>query len=137
MAEHVKKLCTVYSSVFIMNDHAYIAKAVDADGVHLGLSDMPVTEARKIVGAGKIIGGTANTLQDVMKRIDEKCSYIGLGPFRFTSTKEKVSPVLGIEGLTLIMKEVLSQENNIPVYAIGGITLDDISAIIKIFSRSM
>lgn len=131
LAERVKKLCSTYHATFIMNDHVNIAKIVDADGVHLGLHDTPIAQARTILGGNKIIGGTANTIQDVMMRIDEKCDYIGLGPFRFTSTKEKLSPVLGLDGISIIMKEVLSWEKLIPIYAIGGITLDDVSSIIK------
>lgn len=147
LAEKVKMLCSTFHATFIMNDHVDIAKTVDADGVHLGLLDMPVEKARSILGEDKIIGGTANTTQDVTIRINEKCDYIGLGPYRFTSTKEKLSPVLGLEGIALIMDKV-SQEKfqgssvskfqsetlkpcNILVYAIGGITLNDVSALMK------
>ena len=86
LAERVKKLCSTYHTKFIMNDHVNLAKIVDADGVHLGLHDTSIAQARTILGGNKIIGGTANTIQDVMMRINEKCDYIGLGPFRFTST---------------------------------------------------
>lgn len=130
LAFQVKELCSVYHATFIMNDHVDIAKMVDADGVHLGLLDTPVKKARSILGGNKIIGGTANTIQDVLMRIDEKCDYIGLGPFRFTSTKEKLSPVLGIGGIARITKEAFSGEKLIPVYTIGGITLDDVSEIL-------
>ncbi|MFX4990459.1 thiamine phosphate synthase, partial [Acinetobacter baumannii] len=75
-----------------------IAKAVDADGVHLGLQDTGIDEARKIIGKEKIIGGTANTLDDVLQRYNEGCSYVGVGPYRFTTTKEKLSPILGLQG---------------------------------------
>ena len=131
LAEKVKMLCSTLHATFIMNDHVDIAKSVDADGVHLGLLDMPVEKARSILGYGKIIGGTANTIQDVMMRMNEKCDYIGLGPFRFTSTKEKLSPVLGLEGIAQIMDKIIHDKKRIPVYAIGGITLNDISALMK------
>jgi thiamine-phosphate pyrophosphorylase len=131
LAEQVKTLCLAYNAVFIMNDYPHLAKAIDADGVHLGLSDMTVPEARAIVGTNKIIGGTANTFRDVLKRINENCDYIGLGPFRFTLTKEKLSPVIGIDGLSKIMSEIHDRKLSVPVYAIGGITLEDIPAIMK------
>lgn len=131
LAEKVKILCSTCHATFILNDHVDIAKTVDTDGVHLGLLDMPVETARSILGGEKIIGGTANTIHDVMMRINEKCDYIGLGPFRFTSTKEKLSPVLGLEGIALIMDKVLIDEKQIPVYAIGGITLNDVSSLMK------
>jgi thiamine-phosphate pyrophosphorylase len=129
LAEHIKKICMAYRATFIINDHVSIAKSIDADGVHLGLLDTSIAEARAILGHDKIIGGTANTIADVLARINDGCDYIGLGPYRFTSTKEKLSPVLGIDGIGKIMKEVLLQEKNIPVYAIGGITRDDISSV--------
>jgi len=129
LAVQVKRMCSSYHATFIMNDRVDIAKLVDADGVHLGLLDTSIAEARKILGENKIIGGTANTVSDVLKRIDEKCDYIGLGPFRFTPTKVKLSPVLGLDGIALIMKAVLSGEKQIPVYAVGGIIQDDIAAI--------
>ena len=129
LATQVKELCAVYRATFILNDHVDIAKMVGADGVHLGLSDTSIAAARSILGENKIIGGTANTIKDVMMRINEKCDYIGLGPFRFTSTKEKLSPVLGLDGIAQIMKEVLSGEKQIPIYAVGGIIQDDVAAI--------
>jgi thiamine-phosphate pyrophosphorylase len=131
LAEAAKKLCTSYQATFIMNDHPLIAKAVDADGVHLGLTDMPINEAFEILGDKKIIGGTANTLQDVLQRVDEGCSYIGLGPFRFTTTKEKLGPVLGLEGYENIMNELKQRNIQIPVYAIGGIISGDIPSILQ------
>ena len=88
VAEQVKTICSSYNATFIVNDRVEDAKTIDADGVHLGLQDMSVTQAQNILGKNKIIGGTANTLSDVMMRLNEKCDYIGLGPFRFTTTKE-------------------------------------------------
>jgi thiamine-phosphate pyrophosphorylase len=84
-----------------------------------------------ILGNGKIIGGTANTLEDVLMRANEKCDYIGLGPFRFTTTKEKLSPVLGLTGFEKITSELSNRKINIPVYAIGGILLEDIGEILE------
>ena len=130
-AEQVKKICDTYGATFIINDHPLIAKAIDADGVHLGLTDMLIKEAFEILGIDKIIGGTANTLQDVLQRVEEGCSYIGLGPFRFTTTKEKLSPVLGLQGYKKIMHELKQRNAEIPIYAIGGIVIEDIAAILQ------
>lgn len=130
LAELVKKSMEGYSCTFIINDYPYVAKAIDADGIHLGLNDMFVDQARAILGYDKIIGGTANTLNDVLQRYEEKCDYVGLGPFRFTKTKEKLSPVLGLEGFASIMQELHQKNITIPVYAIGGIQQGDISSIL-------
>ncbi|RDI10474.1 thiamine phosphate synthase [Flavobacterium sp. AG291] len=130
VAEQIKKIMLGYDCTFIINDYPHIAKAVDADGIHLGLDDMDIAQARSIIGPGKIIGGTANTLNDVIKRHTEQCDYIGLGPFRFTATKDKLSPVLGLKGMQSIMKEINEYQIHTPVYAIGGIIQDDIKHII-------
>lgn len=131
VAQQIKNLCERYNATFIINDNVELAKNIDADGVHLGLQDMGVTMARSILGDNKIIGGTANTLNDVVTRIHEKCDYIGLGPFRFTETKTNLSAVLGLDGYKIIMNEVLKNKVHIPIYAIGGISVDDIESIIN------
>jgi len=131
LTEKIKKLCSLYNSTLIINDNVDIAKIVDIHGVHLGLKDMPVRTAREILGEDKIIGGTANTLIDVLTRINEGCNYIGIGPYRFTTTKEKLSPVLGLDGINRIMNTLTIEQRNVPVYAIGGIQHGDIDDILK------
>ena len=131
VALKVRELCTGHGATFIINDHPHLAKEINADGVHLGLSDMQVPNAREIIGLDKIIGGTANTLDDVLQRMDEGCSYIGLGPYRFTRTKEKLSPILGVKGYEEIMNVLMQRNISTPVYAIGGITLEDTRSIMQ------
>ncbi len=130
IAEQVKSLCNTYTAILILNDQVKVAKDIEADGVHLGLNDMSIVSARTILGTDKIIGGTANTLQDILRHVAEQCNYIGLGPLRFTTTKEKLSPVLGLSGYQEIMNELKKQEIKTPVYAIGGVTPEDIPDLI-------
>ena len=132
LAEAVKFLCEEYLAVFILNDNVHLAQQLNADGVHLGLSDMKVEEARLLLGHTKIIGGTANTFEDVLQRSEENCDYIGLGPFQYTSTKENLSPILGLEGYRMILEKVKSQKIKTPIYAIGGIKLNDIGPLMEI-----
>jgi len=127
LAQEVLALKQEYTFTFILNDHTQLALDQDLDGVHLGLEDMPVAEARIMLGPGKIIGGTANTLADVQQRIAEGCDYIGLGPYRFTTTKEKLSPILGLDGYRNIRNSI--EHNPVPVFAIGGIDKEDIPAL--------
>jgi thiamine-phosphate pyrophosphorylase len=129
-AIEANRLCNQYSAKLIVNDYPEIALKVGAYGVHLGLQDMPVSRARKIVGHKMIIGGTANTFRHIEQRIAEGVNYIGLGPYRFTATKQKLSPVLGWDGINAIIQNIGSKQ--IPVIAIGGILPDDISALMKI-----
>lgn len=130
LSEKVLNLCQTYKAVCIINDAIAIAKAIDADGVHLGLKDEAIEKARTILGNDKIIGGTANTVADIIQRTKEGCDYIGLGPFRFTTTKENLSPILGLEGYQNIIQILKEQSiQSPPIYAIGGIELSDIGAI--------
>lgn len=131
LAEAVKFLCEEYLANFIVNDNLYLAQQIAADGVHLGLSDMKIDEARAILGSTKIIGGTANTFEDIVNHTKNGCDYIGLGPFRFTNTKEKLSPILGLSGYYEILEKLKKNKIEIPVYAIGGITLKDLNPLIQ------
>lgn len=131
LAEAVKFLCEEYLANFIVNDNLYLAQQIAADGVHLGLTDMNIAEARAILGNTKIIGGTANTFEDIQNHIKNGCDYIGLGPFQFTETKEKLSPILGLSGYLEIIEKLKSSNLKIPIYAIGGIALEDVERLIE------
>ncbi|MEJ7559765.1 MAG: thiamine phosphate synthase [Pedobacter sp.] len=125
-----KTLCEAYSAKLIVNDYPEIALKAQVDGLHLGLDDMPISLARQIVGAEMIIGGTANTFDQVQQRVNEGADYVGLGPFRFTKTKEKLSPLLGLRGYQEILKQMKRANLDIPVIAIGGILPEDIKWLI-------
>jgi thiamine-phosphate pyrophosphorylase len=131
LAEAVKILCEEYMSNFIINDDVLLAQKMGADGVHLGLTDMSIPEARAILGDRKIIGATANTFEDVVFQSKNGCDYIGLGPFQFTETKEKLSPVLGNDGYVSILNKMKTENITTPIYAIGGITLENIESLMK------
>ncbi|MFB9108890.1 thiamine phosphate synthase [Flavobacterium gyeonganense] len=131
LAETVKNICEEYQADFIVNDDVLLAQKTAADGVHLGLTDMSISGARAILGEKKIIGATANTFEDILLQTKNGCDYIGLGPFQFTETKEKLSPILGIEGYASILNKMKIENILTPVYAIGGITLENIESLIK------
>ena len=127
----VKEICRRHGALFIVNDKVDIALELDADGVHLGKKDMNPLEARKILGYSKIIGGTCNTFEDVVDRFRQQIDYIGLGPFTYTSTKKRLSPVLGLKGYRGIMDACREQGIRLPVHAIGGIREDDILPLLS------
>jgi thiamine-phosphate pyrophosphorylase len=131
IAREAMKICRGYGSRLIINDRVGIAAAVDADGVHVGKEDLPVPEARGILGAGKIVGGTANTLEDIRVHYQGGADYIGLGPYRYTTTKEKLSPILGLEGYRAIILQMEAEGIVVPVFAIGGIALEDVGGLVE------
>ncbi len=95
----VQKPCKEFGATFIIDDNVALAKRIKADGVHLGKNDMPIAEARDILGEGFIVGGTVNSFEDILYHL-QGCmpDYFGCGPFRFTSTKKNLAPILGHEG---------------------------------------
>lgn len=126
MADRVMPLCRQYGAKLILDDCVSLVKATGADGVHLGKNDMPLDEARRQLGNNYIIGGTANTFEDVMRLSRLGADYIGCGPFRFTTTKTNLSPILGLEGYRVIVSQMRNAGIHIPIVAIGGILSGDI-----------
>jgi len=133
IAMDISKICKAYNVMYVVNDNPEIALRVNAGGVHLGKKDMALGEARKILKNHKlIIGGSANTFEDVIQLALHKVDYMGLGPLRYTSTKKDLNPVLGIGGYEIIMEEVERSALTIPpVYAIGGINVSDVESILE------
>ena len=131
IAQEAMAMCRKYGATFIIDDHVELVKLLGADGVHLGKNDMPISEARRILGKDFIIGGTANTFEDVRMHAEAGANYIGCGPFRFTTTKKNLSPVLGLEGYTDIVSKMKVEGINLPIVAIGGITKEDIPSLMK------
>ncbi len=127
-AQKAREITAHFQTRLIINDHFKIARKVRADGVHLGKTDACPLEAREYLGKSYIIGGTANTLEDCNLLVDKKVDYIGLGPFRFTKTKKNLEPTLGSSGYSTAIKEL---QTEIPIIAIGGITIKDIPKIMN------
>lgn len=127
----VGALCRQYHAKFILDDRADLVGPLHADGVHLGKQDMPIDEARKWLGPHALIGGTANTTEDIEMHARKGADYIGCGPFRFTTTKKNLAPVLGLEGYRHIIDYMHKENIRLPIVAIGGITYDDIPSILQ------
>lgn len=129
-AAEIQPMCKAHDAIFLLDDRVELAKELKADGVHLGKNDMPVDEARRVLGEEFIIGGTANTFEDIERLARQGADYIGCGPFRFTTTKKNLAPVIGIEGYRDIIEKMKAAGIDLPVVAIGGITADDIDDIL-------
>lgn len=130
VAEKISPMCRAYNATFILDDRVHLVGQCKADGVHLGRNDMPVTDARTILGCNAIIGGTANTIDDIDRLWRDGANYIGCGPFRFTTTKKNLSPILGLDGYQSITNEMKQRGIQLPIVAIGGITATDIRPLL-------
>ena len=131
IAIQAQKWCKEANATFIIDDRVELVKELHADGVHLGKNDLPIHEARHILGDDFIIGGTANTLEDVLAHAQAGADYIGCGPFRYTTTKQRLSPILGLDGYRHIIEGMKAEGIRLPIVAIGGITIADIPDIMQ------
>ena len=128
----VQQMCKDYGATFIIDDHVLLTKKIKADGVHLGKNDMPIAEARKILGDSFIIGGTVNSFEDILSHLQEATpDYFGCGPFRFTSTKKNLAPILGFDGYKDIIQKMKEKNIHIPLVAIGGICKGNIPELLQ------
>ena len=124
-----KEITDANGCVLIINDRVEIALEVKANGVHLGKQDMALSEARRLLAKDMIIGGTANTIGDIREHYAQGADYIGLGPYRYTTTKKNLSPILGLEGYRQIMRQLKQEQVSIPLIAIGGIEMEDAASL--------
>ena len=126
----VQRMCREHGATFIIDDNVALVKRIGADGVHLGKNDMPIAEARKILGNDLIIGSTVNTFEDIANTLHTAPpDYFGCGPYRYTTTKQNLAPTLGVEGYRAIVEQMRKHNISIPIVAIGGIGKEDIPAI--------
>ncbi|HMK61546.1 MAG TPA: thiamine phosphate synthase [Dissulfurispiraceae bacterium] len=123
-ADRLRDLTAKFGATFIVNDYVDIALVVGADGVHIGQDDLPLAEARRIVG-DKIIGVSTHSLTEAAEADRGGANYIGFGPIFHTSTKDAGLPK-GPDAVTIILKAV-----SIPVIGIGGITSDNVAAVFR------
>ena len=123
LALKVKKITDQYNIPFILNDRVDVALAIDADGVHVGQSDMPCDVTRKLVGPDKIVGVSAATIDEAKKAENDGADYIGTGAVFPTATKDDAPKITKKD-----LKEVVDSIN-IPVVAIGGINLENASEL--------
>jgi thiamine-phosphate pyrophosphorylase len=125
LAREFKKITTKSKIFFIVNDRAEIAREVDADGLHIGQSDITLRTARKIVKNDTIIGISTHTIQQARKAQKEGADYISVGPLFYTKTKDYEPPV-GLNYLEQVKKEI-----TIPFVAIGSINLGNIMRVVR------
>jgi thiamine-phosphate pyrophosphorylase len=122
----LKKICAEFEVPLIINDRMDVAMAAGADGVHLGQEDLPIKTARRILGPGKIIGGTAGTVDQAVRAQEDGADYVGFGHIFPTGSKAKPGRPAGLDGLAEVCAAV-----DVPVYAIGGLSAATAPAVIR------
>lgn len=127
----IKPLCIETEAFLILNDRVELAKTLDVGGVHLGKTDMLPSKARMILGPAAVIGVTANTIDDIKAVRSLDVDYIGIGPYRETTTKKNLSPVLGLDGIRDLCMEMNNLEIDIAHVAVGGIKIDDVQPLME------
>jgi thiamine-phosphate pyrophosphorylase len=127
MARQVRKMTKKYGALFIVNNRPDIALLSQADGVHLGQDDMPVSAARKILGGGKLIGVSTHGMDQARKALADGADYIGVGPVYPTKTKKNVVPPVSLD----YVRKVASAQLGIPFFAIGGIKLHNVREVLQ------
>ena len=132
IARNMKRLCSEADVTFIVNDRLDVAIAAEADGVHLGQDDFPIPMARELLGEGRIIGGSAATLDEARKCLSEGADYVGFGPVYPTSSKDDAGPVSGID----ILKQVV-EIIPLPIIAIGGVGAENIRDVMRAGARGI
>ncbi|BAH07638.1 thiamine phosphate synthase [Clostridium kluyveri] len=125
-ALELKKITETYNIPLIINDRLDIAQAVDAEGVHLGQSDMPLVAARNILGKNKIIGISVGNVEEALEAEKNGADYVGIGTIFFTGTKKDIDIPIGIEGLKSVYNSI-----NIPAVAIGGINENNFREVLS------
>lgn len=134
-AETAAKIMETFPKMLVcIDDDCEAVERSGANGVHLGKTDISTTEARRLLGKSVIIGRTANTFEDVEEIVSEGgngVDYLGVGPFRFTTTKRNLAPQLGLEGYKSLIAKMREKGIYLPVLAIGGITIADVAELIK------
>jgi thiamine-phosphate pyrophosphorylase len=125
-ARAVVAICRAHGAVCIVNDRVDLALAAGADGVHLGKLDADWRESRRLLGPGRLLGGTVNDAADAARARAAGClDYAGVGPLRFTATKKNLAPALGLAGV----RELVAQLGDIPAWAIGGVEPSDLPGL--------
>ena len=131
LGKQLCQLCHQYKALFIMNDRADLAAAVGADGLHLGQQDIPIQLAREIVGSHCLIGRSTTNPEEMQKAITEGADYIGVGPVYATPTKP------GKEAAGLDYVQYAAENATIPWFAIGGIDLENVAAVMQAGARQV
>ncbi len=129
LARQIHRITSVTGVPLVINDHPQLAREIDAEGVHVGQGDMSITEARAIAGGGCFVGRSTHALEQAVRAAEEGADYIGFGPLFATPTKPDYAPI-GVAEIGQVHAVV-----SVPIFCIGGITLDNLPKVIAAGAR--
>ncbi len=132
IACEMKQVCSEGNALFIVNDRIDVAMASEADGVHLGQDDFPLSLARKLLGENKIIGGSAGNLDEAMVCFKEGADYVGVGPVFVTHSKMDAGPAGGLDLVRAIAEKI-----PLPVIGIGGVNEENAAHVVRAGARGI
>ncbi len=135
-AKQIREITAKHQCVFIVNDNPQVAIESNADGVHVGKHDVDLAQTRHLL-RDKIVGYSCNTIADLVFAQHHQADYAGIGPYRYTSTKHDLNPLLGQEGLMQVVAEYSESKLSVPIVAIGGIDFNDIDTLLEIGIRQV
>ena len=127
----IAEICDDWGATLIVTDHIHLNGKADIQGFHIENMDADFKQLREELGEAITIGGSSNTVEGLLRIAAEGADYAGFGPFKVTTTKPNNAPLLGIEGYTKAMNVLKQQNIDLPVLAVGGVTLDDIDDLLK------
>jgi thiamine-phosphate pyrophosphorylase len=127
----IAEICDDWGTTLIVTDHVHLNGKADIQGFHIEDMDADFVALRKLVGNDITLGGSANTIENLIRLAQEGVDYVGYGPFAVTETKPNNYALLGIEGYQNLVKEFKDQAINLPVLAVGGIKTYDVEALMQ------
>ncbi|TKC12864.1 thiamine phosphate synthase [Pedobacter polaris] len=127
----IAEICDDWGSTLIVTNHIHLKGKADIQGFHIEDMDADFIALRKQIGEEFTLGGSANTVENLIRLANEGADYAGFGPFKVTTTKSNNSPLLGINGYTNAVEELRSKNIDLPILAVGGVTLADIPQLLE------
>lgn len=125
----IAEICDDWGATLIVTDHIHLNGKGDIQGFHIEDMDADFVKIRKQLGEAITIGGSSNTLEGLIRLAEEGVDYAGFGPFYTTTTKPNNSPLIGVEGYAKAIQALNAKSIDLPVLAVGGITLSDIDPL--------
>jgi thiamine-phosphate pyrophosphorylase len=127
----IAELCDDWGATLIVTDHIHLNGKADIQGFHIEDMDADFRQLREELGEAITIGGSANTVEGLLRIAEEGADYAGFGPFKVTTTKPNNAPLLGLEGYKDAIAILKQQQIELPVLAVGGVTLNDIDELLE------